>query len=144
SRRTHEFHRSNVVLLLSVIVAEDGVVYVAIAGQQDQPFRVLVQPPAREDPLRVVHEVHDVVLHRRFGGAGDADRLVECDIDVAAAARDDALLQRLAVQQHDITLAHFGADAGTLAVHGDAAFADQPGRLAPGTMAGVADVTVEP
>src|SRR5690606_34791092 len=41
-------------------------------------------------------------------------------------------------------LAHLGANAGALAVHGDAAFADQAVGLAPGTVAGVADVTVEP
>src|SRR5690606_10550869 len=137
-------HGHQVLLLQLVFRAQDRVDDVAVAGQQDQAFRILVQAADREDPPFVAHQVDDVALHRRLGGAGDADRLVQRDIDVFALAPGGAAgTQGLAVDLDLVALADLGPDARPLAVHRDAALADQTVGLAPRAEAGVADVLVE-
>src|SRR3546814_12038970 len=69
-----------------VFGAQDGVDDVAVAGQQDQAFRILVQPADREDPPLVADEIDAVAHHRRLGGAGDAARLFQRDVAVPALA----------------------------------------------------------
>ena len=137
-------HHHQIFLLQLVLGAQDRVDDVAVAGQQDQAFRILVQTPDREDPLLVADEIDDVALHVGLGGAGHADRLVQGDIDVPALALGRRpRLQRLAVDAHLVAFAHFGADPAALSVDRDPAFADQPVGLAPRAVAGVADVFVE-
>src|SRR5690606_123231 len=127
-----------------VLGAQDGVDDVAVAGQQDQAPGILVQPPDREDPLLVADEIDDVARYRRLGGAGDADRLVQGDVDMPALALGGAAHpQRLAVDPDLIVLADLGADARAHAVDRDPALADQPVGLAPRAETGVADVLVQ-
>src|SRR5690606_20148654 len=121
-----------------------GVDDVAVAGQQDQALGILVQAADREDPLLVADEVDDVALHRRLGGAGDADRLVQGDVDVPALPPGGAAHpQGLAVDLDLVALADLRTDARAHAVDRDPAFADQAVGLAPRAEAGVADVLVE-
>src|SRR5690606_11603741 len=133
-----------VFLFQLVFRPQDGVDDVAVAGQEDQAFGILVQAPARENPLLVADEVDDVALHRRLGGAGDADRLVERDVDVPALAPGGAAEPHgLAVELDLVAPADLGADARAHAVDGDPALADEAVGLAPRAEAGVADVLVE-
>ena len=76
-------HLDDVFLLVLVLGTQDLVDDVAIVGQQDQPLRVLVEPPDREDTLPVPDEIDDVAADLTFRGAGYADRLVEREIDMA-------------------------------------------------------------
>jgi hypothetical protein len=69
-------------------------------------------------------------LTRRVGRAGDADRLVQRDVDVLAAALFRSRASGLAVDAHIVALGHDAADAGDLAIDGDAAFRDQAIGLA--------------
>src|SRR5690606_24634041 len=127
-----------------VLGAQDLVDDIAVAGQQYQAFRVLVQAADREDALLVANEVHDVPLDRAFGGAGDADRLVQGDVDVAALARLGCTgIQRLPVDPDLVALAHHRADPGRLAVDGHPALGDRAIGLAARTEAGSGDVFVE-
>ena len=54
---------------------------VAVVGKQNQAFGIFVEPTNREDPFGVINEIDDVALHRALGGAGDAHRLVERNVD---------------------------------------------------------------
>src|SRR3546814_19428534 len=86
----------------------------------DLAFRILVQPADREDPPLVADEIDDVALHRRLGGAGDADRLVQRDVDVPALAFGGAPgAQGLAVDLHLVAHAAPGADPRALPVDRD-------------------------
>src|SRR3546814_813819 len=137
-------HAHQVFLLQLVFGAQDGVDDVAVAGQQDQAFRILVQPADREDPPLVADEIDDVALHRRLGGAGDADRLVQRDVDVPALAFGGAPgAQGLAVDLDLVAHADLGADPRALPVDRGPPLPDQPIGLAPRAEAGVADVLVE-
>ena len=79
--RDRPIHRHHVFLLVLVLGAQDFVDDVAVVGEQDQAFGVLVQPADRKDSLAVADELDDVVLDVRLGGAGDPDGLVERDVD---------------------------------------------------------------
>src|SRR3546814_4827175 len=101
-------------------------------------------PADREDPPLVADEIDDVALHRRLGGAGDADLLVQRDVDVPALAFGGASgAQGLAVDLDLVALADLGADPRALPVDGDPPLPDQPVGLAPRAEAGVADVLVD-
>ena len=75
--------RDDVLLLVVVLGAQHLVDDVAVVGEQDQALGVLVEPADREDALGVVDEVDDVAVDVALGRAGDADRLVERDVDRA-------------------------------------------------------------
>src|SRR5690606_16536246 len=136
--------RDQVFLLELVLGAQDLVDDVAVTGQQDQPLGILVEPPDREDPPVMAHEVDDVVLDPGFGGADHADRFVERDVDVLLLALGDgAGPQRLAVDPYLVTLAHLRTDPAPDAVDGHPAFGNQAVGLATGAEAGFADVFVE-
>src|SRR3546814_17182129 len=109
----------------------------------DLAFRILVQPADREDPPLVADEIDDVALHRRLGGAGDADRLVQRDVDVPALAFGGAPgAQGLAVDLDLVAHADLGADPRALPVDRDPTLPDQPIGLAPRAEDGVADALV--
>ncbi len=79
----------------------------------------------------MIDEVDDVAADRGLGRAGDPDRLVQRDVDVAARlARGAAREQRLAVDADLVALLDLRADAGSAFVDGDAFFGDQPVRFA--------------
>jgi len=139
-------HADQVFLLVVVLCAQDLVDDVAVAGEQDQSLGVLVESPDREDALRVVDEVHDVAGHGLVGGAGDAHRLVQRDVDRLLRGRrggEDARLDQLAVHAYLVAFQRLGAGAHDFAVDGDAT-GDQPFvRFAARAQAGFADVLVD-
>ena len=81
--RDRAIDRDDVLLLVVVLGAQHLVDDVAVVGEQDQPLGVLVEPADREHALGVVDEVDDVAGDVALGRAGDADRLVERDVDRA-------------------------------------------------------------
>ena len=81
SSLTSGVRRHDVLLLVAVLRAQHLVDDVAVVGEQDQALRILVEAADREDPLGVVDEVDDVAGDVPLGRAGDADRLVERDVD---------------------------------------------------------------
>ena len=138
-------HADQVFLLVVVFRAQDLVDDVAIAGEQDQPFGILVQPADREDPLRVVDEIHDVAGHALVGGAGDADRLVQRDVDRLLRRRRGGQHARpddLAIHAHLVAVQRLGTGADHLAVDAHAAGEQPLVGFAARTQAGFADVLV--
>src|SRR3546814_15266452 len=104
----------------------------------DLAFRILVQPADREDPPLVADEIDDVALHRRLGGAGDDDRLVQRDVDVPALAFGGASgAQGLAGDLDLVALADLGADTRALPFAGDPSLPATPLRPPPRADAGV-------
>src|SRR3546814_4927303 len=92
---------------------------IAITGQQDQPFGLLVEAADREDALLMADEIDDVALDLGVGGAGNASGLVQGDIDMAPATGNPARPQWLSVQQHRVAIGDGAADTGNLAVDAD-------------------------
>jgi hypothetical protein len=131
-------HGDEVFLLVIVLHAQDFVDDVAVVGQQDQAFGILVQAPDRKDPLAVADQIDDVAIDVRFAGAGNADRLVQRDVDVLFLGAD-----RLAVDADLVALCHLRAEHGRHAVAGHAPLLDPLVGLAARTGAGLADVLVE-
>lgn len=70
-------HGHHVLFFVSVAGPQDLVDDVPVVGQENQPLRVLIEPPNGENAFAVVHKVHNVVRHAGFGGAGDARRFVQ-------------------------------------------------------------------
>src|SRR3546814_12726160 len=60
---------------------QDLVDDVAVAGQQDQTTGILVEAADRENAFAMADKVDDVAGNVVLGRAGDADRLVQRDID---------------------------------------------------------------
>ena len=112
-----------------VLGAQDLVDDVAVVGQEDQAFGVLVEPADREHALGVIDEIDDVALDVALGRAGDADWLVECDVDrldVLAGAAD-----HISVELDLIAFVDLRAERRGNAVDRDAAFFDEGIGLAP-------------
>ena len=131
--------RDDVFLLVLVLAAQDLVDDVAVVGQQDQPFGVLVEPADRKDALAGSSRSRAMLPATcALGGAGDADRLVERDVDVLLRAAD-----RLAVDADDVACRDLRAERRDDAVDGDAPGFDARVRLAPRAQAGLADVLVQ-
>ena len=141
----HRFvHRDQIFLFLAVFSAQQFIDDVAVAGQQNQTFGILVQSADRKDALLVIDEIDDVAFHALVGRAGDADRFVQRDIDVlAGAGLYIADTQGLAVDQDGIALLDPRAQRWLVAIDADPAFLDQRIGLAPGTEAGVGDEFVD-
>ena len=56
--------------------AEQAIDDFAVAREQKQSFRILVQPPDGEDANRVIQVIHHVHRFPRVGGTDDAARLI--------------------------------------------------------------------
>jgi hypothetical protein len=139
--RDRAIDRDHVLLLVVVLGAQHLVDDVAVVGQQDQPLRVLVEPPDREDPLGVIDEVDDVAGDVALGGARDPDRLVERDVDrprLLARAAD-----ALAVEAHVVAVLDLGPERGGHAVDGDAALGDEGVGFATRARPALAQVLVQ-
>ena len=80
---------------------------------------------------------------RILGRAGDADRLVQRDVDVFATLLLRSLLEQRLVDAYLVALDDFHADAGDFAVDSHPALLDKFVRLAARTESGFADVFVE-
>ena len=133
-----------VFLLVMVFRSQQFVDDVAIAGQQDQTLGILVEPTNRKDALLMVDEVDDVALHLAFGCAGDANRLVQRDIDMLAHTRRNRPGPNpLALDHHLVAFGILVADPRNLPIQHDLARCNQTIRLTSRAMTGVADVFVQ-
>src|SRR6185436_3709718 len=99
---------------------------------------VLVEPADREDALRVLDDLEQIAGDVRLDGRGDADRLVERDVDVPLLAAD-----RLAVDTNDVAARDLRAQRGHDAVDRDASSFDARVCLTARAQAGLADVLVQ-
>src|ERR1700720_890335 len=132
-------YRHHVLLFMIVLRTKNFVDDVAVVRQQYQPLRIPIQSPDRENPFRVPDVPDDVVFDVSFGGADDADRLVEGDVGLLFFDAD-----QFAIDADFIALRYLRAQHGNLAVAGHAACFDPLVRLAPRTRSGFADVFIEP
>ena len=57
--------------------AQDLVHQIAMVGEEDQPLGVFIQTADRKDTLAVIDEIDNVVALAIFGGAHNADRLIQ-------------------------------------------------------------------
>ncbi|MNG83873.1 hypothetical protein D3C79_426050 [compost metagenome] len=74
----HRFiNRDQIFFLVVVTGTQDLVHQIAVVGKEDQPLRVFIQPPDREDTGTVVDEIDNIVFLTVFGGADDTHRLVQ-------------------------------------------------------------------
>ena len=106
-----------------------------------RPFGVLVEAADREHALGVVHEVDDVAGDVALGRAGDADGLVERDVDrLGLLAR---LADAIAVEAYVVAVVDLRAEDRGLAVDGDPTFLDEGVGLAARAGATLAQVLVE-
>ena len=136
-------HFGQIFLLVLVFRAQDFVDDVAVAGQQDQPFRILVEPANRKDAARMIDTVDDVAVHVFFSSTGDANRFVKRNVDMFLAALAHGWHDFRAIDLHERTLRQLDAYAGKFTVDGDPSFADQPVRLAPRAETTFAEVFVQ-
>ena len=137
-RRERPVDGYDVFLLVLVLRSQDRVDDVAVIGQEDQAFRVLVQPADGEQPLRMADEIDDVVLYGTVGRALDADGLVEREVDPARFSGD-----RPAVDLDLIAIENLGTERRDGAVYLDTARGNPGIGLAPRADAGLADELVE-
>ena len=95
----------DVFLLVVELGAEDLVHDVAIVREEDEAFGLFVEATDREDALGMPDEFNDVAFDVAFGRAGDADRLVERDVDrgvLLAGAADELALDSDLVAWFDL------------------------------------------
>src|SRR5690606_9669172 len=92
----------------------------------------------------VTNKVHDIAVNRRLGRAGNADRLVQQDVDMFPLSLGDrADAQGLAINLDLIALAHLGADPATQVVDGNPPFGDQAISFAARAKTALTDVFVQ-
>lgn len=85
---------------------------ISIVRQQNQPLRVLVQATDRENALRMIHKINDVPFDMQLGRAGDADGLVQGDVDRSFLGADGLSIDADIVTWFDCTsqLSQFAID----------------------------------
>ena len=66
---------------MEVARAQDLVDYIAVIGQQNKTFRVLVESSDGEDPFIVADEIDDIVGIAAVGRADDTLRLIKGNED---------------------------------------------------------------
>jgi hypothetical protein len=86
----------------------------------------------------VSDEIDDVIVDMTLGGTGDADGLIERNVDLFLLGSDE-----FAVDADLVALGDSSAQYGRLTIAGDPARFDPLVRLSPRTDAGLADVLVE-
>lgn len=122
-----------------VFGTQDFVDDIAIAGQQYQSVRILVQTANGKYALFVANKINNVSLDVTFGGAGNSHGFVQTNVNMFLLARADKFF----VYAHFITIINRCAKFSAFAVYGYAAAADQFIGSAAGTQAGFADEFVE-
>ena len=143
----HEFGRDRVIdgddvfLLVMVLGPQHLVDDITIVREEDQAFRVLVEPTDRKHPFGMIHEIYDVAFDVALRGAGDADGLVERDVDRADLLACGA--DRVTIEAHVVPFGDLRAERGRDAVDGDAALGDEGVGLPPRACAALAQVFVE-
>src|SRR5690554_7561630 len=125
---------------MAVFRAQDLVDDVSIAGQQNQPFGILVQTPDWKNPVLVIHEVDNIASDTLVRGTGDAHGFVECYIDMLAlVARSNLAFYFFSIDKNLHPFEPFGPGGGDFAIKGDATLADQFISFTPRTVTGFTD-----
>jgi len=137
--RDRPIHGNDVFLLMFTFGAQDLVDDVPVTGEQYQALGLLVQAADGEDAFRIVDKSNDIPGHVALGGAGDAGRLVQGDINMFLSARRD----EVAVDAHLVAFSYLRPRLRPAAIDGHAAFFDPRIRFAAGTPAGTGDVFIE-
>ena len=107
-------HRHEVLFFVLVAGPQNLVYNVAVAGQENQALRLLIEAADGENAGGMVHVVHNVAAHARLRCGGDTHRLVESQVDgIGGLPR----FQLLAVHRHAVAGANLVAYLGRLAVH---------------------------
>src|ERR1051325_9390015 len=66
---------------MPVTGAQDFINDVAVVGEEDKPFGILIEPAYREDALPMVDCIDDIGLVALVSSAGDSGRLVIRNVD---------------------------------------------------------------
>ena len=74
-------HRDNVFFFVVVSCPEDLIDDIPVIGEQDQSFRILVEPADREDAFGMIDESDDIGAVGCIRGGCDAGGFVQCDVD---------------------------------------------------------------
>ena len=120
--------------------AQDLVHQIAIAGQENQPLGILVEPANGENPFTVADKTLDVVFLRAVGGADNTHRFVQGnEHQIFFVSR----LHHLAVDLHHIPGQHLIAHLGPAAVDVHVALLDEPVGIPTGAHTALADVFVQ-
>ena len=60
----------------------------SLISQQDQTFRILIQPSHRINSLRITDIINDIIFFTLLGGADNPHRLVKCNQDLLILQRN--------------------------------------------------------
>jgi hypothetical protein len=97
-------HGDEILLLVTVLGTQDAVHDVAVVGEQDEAFGILVESADREYACLMAHEIDDILRHIPVRGAFDTGRFVECQVDPRRLCQ-----RRSAVDPHVVTRADLRA-----------------------------------
>ena len=111
---------------------------VAVVGQKNQSFRVLIKPSDRKEPFRILQIADDVVGDLFIRGADDARRLIQRDIDRLDFASDHPPIQLDYIARRNTITGSCGT-----AINRNATFLDETVGFAAGTDSRLTDVLVE-
>ena len=125
--------------------AQDLIHQVSPVRHEHESFRILVQPPDRIDPGRIIHHVHDIrgpVIVR--GGAHDPRRLVHRQQHRLLSRRILQRAHQFFLHRHLHARFHQRAKLRADAVHLHFSLFDQAVRLSPRAVSHGAEVLVDP
>src|SRR5450631_738023 len=129
----------DVLLFVIIFRAQQFIDDIAVVGQQNQTFGILVQSPDGKNPVAVADQIDDVVLDVRLGRAGGSHRLVEHNVDLLLLGAYEC-----AVHAHFIGRANLEPQHCADAVAGDASRLYPFIGFAPRATARFADEFVQP
>lgn len=131
--------RDDVFLFVIILRPQDLIHDVAVIGEQNQAFGVLVESADGKNPLAMIDELEDVALDVRFGRRGNADWLIEGNIDPFFLGP-----HKRAIDAHFIPIGHLCTENGAAAVARDPSGFDPFVGFAPRTDTRFADELIEP
>lgn len=108
-----------------VFSAKDLVYDVSVICEKDQAFRVLIKAADVKNPQRVIDKVNDIPFYMSFGGTGDANWLIQGDIDIVLSHPD-----LFAIYSHIVTWFYLAADFRKLSIDRYAALFNKAVRAA--------------
>lgn len=113
----------DIFFFMCVTDPQDFINNIAVTGEEDKPFRLVVEAADRVDSCSVTNSVGDIIRIIAVGGAGDANGFVVGDIDAIRFIIRAVFYFRPA--DFDCVTGHYaGAEAGYVAVNGDLALLD--------------------
>jgi len=83
---------------MAMFGTQQGIDDVTVIGEQDEPFGVAIEPPYRKHAFGMADKVDDVAGNAPIGGAFDADRFMQGQVNLAACR-----LSRQAVHGYLVT-----------------------------------------